>query len=62
MVINFDGMTLKEIVEVAEKSAIKYHLVKSGWNQTQVCVDLEMSRTTLNKKIKEYGLRDENQN
>lgn len=56
MVVNFEGMTLKEILEVTEKSAIKYHLVKSEWNQTQVCVDLEMSRTTLNKKIKEYGI------
>lgn len=53
--INFEGMTLKEILEATEKEAIKIQLIKTNWNQAQAA-DLEMSRTTLNKKIKEYGI------
>lgn len=56
MVINFEGMTLKEIVEVVEKEAIKSQLLKTNWNKAQASADLDIDRKTMNKKIKEYGI------
>lgn len=56
MVVSFEGMTLKEILEATEKEVIRGQLIKTNWNQAQAAADLEMSRTTLNKKIKEYGI------
>ncbi len=56
MVINFDGMTLKEIVEVIEKEAIRSQLLKTNWNKAQASADLDIDRKTMNKKIKEYRI------
>lgn len=56
MVVSFEGMTLKQILEATEKEVIKSQLLKTNWNQAQTAADLEVSRTTLNKKIKEYGI------
>lgn len=56
MVINFDGMTLKEILEVTEKEVIKESLIRNEWNQTKASADLDIDRKTMNKKIKEYGI------
>lgn len=56
MVINFEGMTLKEIVEVIEKEAIRSQLLKTNWNKAQASADLDIDRKTMNKKIKEYGI------
>lgn len=56
MVINFEGMTLKEIVEVIEREAIRSQLLKTNWNKAQASADLDIDRKTMNKKIKEYGI------
>lgn len=56
MVVSFEGMTLKQILEATEKEVIRSQLIKTNWNQAQAAADLEVSRTTLNKKIKEYGI------
>lgn len=56
MVIDFEGMTLKEIVEVIEKEAIRSQLLKTNWNKAQASADLDIDRKTMNKKIKEYGI------
>ncbi|MGL4674878.1 MAG: helix-turn-helix domain-containing protein [Wohlfahrtiimonas sp.] len=56
MVINFEGMTLKEILEATEKEAIKSQLIKTNWNQAQAAADLNIARNTISKKIKEYGI------
>lgn len=56
MVINFEGMTLKEIVEVIEKEAIRSQLLKTNWNKAQASADLDIDRKTMNKKIKEYRI------
>ncbi|MGL4673382.1 MAG: helix-turn-helix domain-containing protein [Wohlfahrtiimonas sp.] len=49
-------MTLKEIVEVIEKEAIRNQLLKTNWNKAQASADLDIDRKTMNKKIKEYGI------
>lgn len=56
MIVSFENMTLKQILELTEKEVIKNHLIKTNWNQAKTAAELEMSRTTLNKKIKEYGI------
>lgn len=56
MVVSFENMTRDEALKAFDKEFIRYHLIKVGWNQAQAAADLEMSRTTLNKKIKEYGI------
>lgn len=56
MVINFDGMTLKEILEATEKEVIKESLVRNEWNQTKAAADLDVSRKTMRNKIREYGI------
>jgi len=56
MIVSFENMTLKQILELTEKEVIKNHLIKTGWKQAKTAAELEMSRTTLNKKIKKYGI------
>lgn len=56
MIVSFENMTRDEALKAFEKEFIRYHLIKTGWNQAQTAAEIKMSRTTLNKKIKEYGI------
>lgn len=56
VMIDFSNKSLKESLELVERELIKDKLIKTGWNQAQAAAELEMSRTTMNKKIKEYGI------
>lgn len=58
-----DGLGLKEYVRVytarIERARIQQALVESGGNVTHASRRLEISRKSLQMKMKEYGLRDE---
>lgn len=56
MVVSFEGMTLKQILEATEKEVIRSQLIKTNWNQAQAAADLDIARNTISKKIKEYGI------
>lgn len=48
---------LSPIVE-SEKNHIMETLVKNGWNKTKTTKELGMSRPTLDRKIKKYGIQE----
>ena len=56
VMLNFEGKSLKESLEMLERELIRDKLIRTNWNQAQACAELEMSRTTMNKKIKEYRI------
>lgn len=49
--------TLKEILEECEKEAIEKTLDYTSWNKAKAARILEVSRTTLDKKIQSYDLQ-----
>jgi transcriptional regulator with PAS, ATPase and Fis domain len=49
---------MESAVAALEKEMIQHALVACSWNKTQVAKKLGVSRTTLIKKIQEYGLED----
>ncbi|MBI3270601.1 MAG: sigma-54-dependent Fis family transcriptional regulator [Planctomycetes bacterium] len=51
------GATLRSATEEAEKTAILRALEEAGGNRTHAARRLGVSRRTLQKKLKEYGLR-----
>ena len=51
--------TLEAAVRALERDMIQHGLVKTHWNKTKLARKLGISRTTLIKKIKVYGLEDE---
>ena len=51
-----DRGTLDEAVRALERDLIQAGLVQTHWNKSALARDLGISRTTLIKKIKEFGL------
>ncbi len=49
---------LGEAVSALEQEMIQQGLIATHWNKTRLAVQLGVSRTTLIKKIKEYGIDD----
>ncbi len=49
---------LSAAVTALEREMIQQGLVATHWNKTRLAVQLGVSRTTLIKKIKEYGIED----
>ena len=50
--------TFHEARTASERAVILQALVRTNWNRSRVARELKMSRTTLHKKIKDYGLGD----
>ena len=48
--------TLADTVRSVEKDVIRSGLIRTHWNKTQLATELGVSRTTLIRKVKEYGL------
>ncbi len=53
----FDGMSLKDVREEVEKEFIRSRLFEFGWNITKTAQVLGIERTNLHKKIKQLGIR-----
>ena len=53
-----DKGSLDDAVRALEKDLIQAGLVQTHWNKSRLAKDLGISRTTLIKKIKEFGLED----
>lgn len=56
VMLNFEGKSLKESLEMLERELIRDKLIRTNWNQTRACDELVIDRKTMRKKIKEYGL------
>ncbi|MGM9775292.1 MAG: hypothetical protein ACI3ZG_00765, partial [Candidatus Coprenecus sp.] len=54
--ISFENMTLKEAVETVEELVIR-NCIESGLGAKEIEEVLDVSRTTLNRKIARYNLR-----
>jgi DNA-binding NtrC family response regulator len=52
-------ISLKEALAVPEKNLIRQALEANNWNRQQTAKALQINRTTLFKKMKQYGLYDE---
>jgi two-component system response regulator HupR/HoxA len=50
--------SLEESVRALERDLIEAGLIQTHWNKSRLSRDLGISRTTLIKKIKEYGLEE----
>jgi len=50
-------LAVKDLLSFNEKSAIIYALIKTGYHVSDAAKILNMSRSTLYRKIKEYGLQ-----
>ena len=48
--------TLAAAVEALERAIIVRGLERTGGNRTQLAKELDISRTTLNERLKRYGL------
>jgi DNA-binding NtrC family response regulator len=53
---NFDNMSLKESLAEPEKNIIRQALEANHWNRQETAKTLDINRTTLFKKMKQYGL------
>ena len=55
-----DGISLKDIIEkikgLYEKRIIEQFLVKNNYNKSKTARELCVTRKTLSKKIKQYGV------
>mgnify|MGYP002063887150 CR=1 FL=1 len=51
-----DAANAANILDSAEKQAIESTLARHGWNKAAACRELGLSRTTLWRKIKRYGI------
>jgi transcriptional regulator with PAS, ATPase and Fis domain len=49
---------LGEIVSNVERDVIAEGLIRTGWNKSQLATQLGISRTTLIRKIRDFGLED----
>ncbi|RME84771.1 MAG: diguanylate cyclase [Planctomycetota bacterium] len=56
---SYGQRTLKEILEECEREAIAQTLELTNWNKAKTARILEVSRTTLDKKIQVYNLKPE---
>jgi two-component system response regulator HydG len=52
-------MNLKEALTEPEKSLIRQALEANHWNRQETAKALQINRTTLFKKMKQYGLYEE---
>lgn len=59
MRMNYDGKTLKKVVEEPEREHILSVLEECNWNRNRAAVALGVNRTTLYNKMKKYGIFDE---
>ena len=50
--------SLREAVQALERRLIREGLIRHAWNKSRVAADLNVSRTTLIKKIRDLGLED----
>jgi len=55
--ISFDGYTLRQAADMAEKIAIQDALKKSNYNKTKAMELLDVSRRTFYRKIRELNLK-----
>ncbi len=55
----YDSMSLKEALVVPEKNIIRQVLESNHWNRQNTAKALQINRTTLFKKMKQYGLYEE---
>ncbi len=53
---SYDGKSLKDFKEAMEKEFIIQVLAKHNWNVTRAAGELELERTNLHKKIKQFGI------
>ncbi|HNL27607.1 MAG TPA: helix-turn-helix domain-containing protein, partial [bacterium] len=51
-----DGKTLKDFKEEAEKQYIIQVLQKNNWNVSRTAEELDVERTNLHKKLKQYNI------
>lgn len=49
-------MTLREMISAVERELIRKKLIHTNWNQTKASAELEISRTTIAKKIRDYSI------
>ena len=54
--LQYEGISLEEALELTEKNLLKHYMEKYK-NPTELEKALSISRATLNRKIKKYGLR-----
>ena len=57
--LGFKPQPMKTMMEKVERSLIKKALKRNGGNVTRTAIDLNISRVTLQKKMKKYRLREE---
>jgi transcriptional regulator with PAS, ATPase and Fis domain len=50
--------TMEAALQALERDMIEHGLIRTHWNKTKLAKQLGISRTTLIKKIKEYGLSE----
>ncbi len=55
----FKSMSLKKALAEPEKQIIRQALDSNGWNRQKTAKSLDINRTTLFKKMKQYGLYEE---
>ena len=55
----YGSMSLKETLAVPEKNIIRQVLEANHWNRQNTAKALQINRTTLFKKMKQYGLYEE---
>ena len=58
---SFANLTLKEALALPEKNIIRQALEANHWNRQDTAKALDINRTTLFKKMKQYGLYAEAQ-
>jgi DNA-binding NtrC family response regulator len=56
---SYNSMSLKESLAEPEKNIIRQALEANGWNRQKTAEALQINRTTLFKKMKQYGLYEE---
>lgn len=57
--VRYCGQSLKQALEGPECAIIRAALEVNGWNRQDTAKALDINRTTLYKKMKQYGLDDE---
>ena len=56
---SYNSMSLKESLAEPEKNIIRQALEANHWNRQKTAEALQINRTTLFKKMKQYGLYEE---
>ncbi len=57
----FDGMSLKQVRDEVERAYIRSRLEEFGWNITRTAESLGIERTNLHKKMKQLGVKRDEQ-